>query len=77
MCPALVYSISPVAGSRSSRKNVMNRSGPVRREIASDSRPVISATGTPSSAHAWNEAWSEAIRSAGPTPLPQTSAIVA
>jgi hypothetical protein len=55
----------------------MNRSGPVRREIASESRPVISATGTPSSAHAWNDACSDAISSAGPTPLPQTSAIVA
>jgi hypothetical protein len=58
-------------------KNVMNRSGPVRREIASDSRPVISATGTDSSAQAWKEAWSDAIRRAGPTPLPQTSAITA
>ena len=55
----------------------MKRSGPVRREIASESRPVISATGTPSSAQAWNEAWSEAISSAGPTPFPHTSAIVA
>ena len=55
----------------------MKRSGPVRREMASERRPVISATGTPSSAHAWNEAWSDAMSSAGPTPLPQTSAIVA
>ena len=47
----------------------MNRSGPVRREIASERRPVISATGTPSSAHAWNDAWSEAISSAGPDAL--------
>ena len=55
----------------------MNRSGPVRREIASERRPVISATGTDSSAQAWNDAWRDAIRSAGPTPLPQTSAIAA
>ena len=55
----------------------MNRSGPVRFEIASESRPVISGTPTPSSAQAWKDAWSDAIRRAGPTPLPQTSAIVA
>ena len=54
----------------------MKRSGPVRREMASERRPVISGTATPSSAQAWKEACSEAMRSAGPTPLPQTSAIV-
>ena len=53
----------------------MNRPSAVRAASLSDIRVTIIGSAIDSSAHAENVACSQAIRRAGPTPFPQTSAI--
>ena len=56
----------------------MKRSGPgPPRDGLREPAGHLGARARCSSAQAWKDAWSDAISSAGPTPLPQTSAIAA